>query len=113
MGDALRDRATRRAALSAGATLPTQPFPSLAIALSALLLRRWGHDTSRCDASFHDGMLKDARALGDRVGTNGRPIDWKFATEEDNRVDVLLVGGHSSAASAPALRGSMDWSTCS
>ncbi|MDJ0893854.1 MAG: Dyp-type peroxidase [Alphaproteobacteria bacterium] len=96
MEQSLRDKEARRAALIAGMDVPAQPSPSLAIGFSANALRLWGHDTSAFDLSFHEGMFRDAEALGDRLGDDRVPVDWTFGTREQNRADVLLISGHSS-----------------
>ena len=96
MGQSLHDREMRRTAFVTGSEIPVQPFPSLALSFSAAVLRRWGIDTSSFDLSYHEGMFRDAEALGDPLGDDRVPVDWTFAAAEQNRADILLVAGHSS-----------------
>lgn len=95
MADSLHMKGLRREAAIAGLATPTQEIPSLALSLAATALRIWGHDTSGFDSSFQMGMRADAVSLGDPIGQDSKPVDWTFETSEDNRVDVLLIAGHS------------------
>ncbi len=98
MVDSLRMRELRREAAIAGLPYPRQEAPSLVISIAATALRLWGHDTSGFDPSFHGGMRDDAASLGDPIGSASRPVDWTFGTGEQDRVDVLLIAGHSEEA---------------
>lgn len=95
LADSLREKDARREAAIMGLARPSQDTVSLSLAISAATLRSWGHDTSGFDLSFHEGMLKDAASLGDPVGADFVPLEWSFAKGEDDRVDLLLVAGHS------------------
>ncbi len=95
MADSLRAKDQRREAIISGIHVPSQQSPSLAISLAATAIRGWGFDTSGFDLSFHEGMRVDANALGDPIGDGSIPSDWTFNKGDDDRVDVLLVAGHS------------------
>lgn len=95
MAESLRHKEARRQAARQGAPRPTQPTPSLSIALAATALRAWGHDTQTFDPSFHTGMRADAASLGDPMETPQRPHDWTFNNQQDAQVDILLIAGHS------------------
>ncbi len=95
MAQSLDEKASRRTALLAGRSRPTQQVPSLALSIGASALRAWGFDTSSYDPSFHGGMRADAASLGDPIDDGAVPTDWTFATGDDDRVDVLLIAGHS------------------
>jgi Dyp-type peroxidase family len=98
MSESLGERETRREAVIMGLPRPGQQKISLALAIAATTLRSWGHDTSGFDPSFDDGMTNDAKSLGDPVGDDSVPLEWQFATNEDNRADLLLIAGHSEKA---------------
>ena len=89
MESSLRSKTLRREAAISGLPQPEQQAPSLAISIAATGLQAWGHDTTQFDLSYRLGMIEDTNSLGDLVE------DWQFATKDENRVDVLLVGGHS------------------
>ncbi|PMR69222.1 Dyp-type peroxidase [Halomonas heilongjiangensis] len=95
MADSLHLKGSRREAAVAGLPRPMQQIPLLALSIAATALRAWGHDTSGFDLSFHMGMRADAASLGDPIGQDSIPVDWTFETSEDDRVDVLLIAGHS------------------
>lgn len=98
MADSLKEKDARREAAITGLARPDQKSVSLALAISGNALRSWGYDTSGFDLSFHEGMLKDAASLGDPVDNDSLPLEWTFAKGEDNRIDILLIGGHSDLA---------------
>lgn len=99
MGESLTDKRARRAALQRSEAPPTQTAPSLAMAFSATALRTWGLNVSSFDSAFQRGMREDAAALGDVMAPNStRPADWTFNATADDRVDVLLIGGHPERA---------------
>ncbi len=104
MNQAIRDRLARRYAYRAGET-PRQPFASLGISVSAAALEMWGFGLDGLDLSFREGMFQDAEALGDPLGPDRRPLDWTFSQDDQSRVHVLLVAGHSSE---DALHAAMD-----
>ncbi len=95
LSSSLHEKNARREAAIMGLDRPAQDTVSLGLAISATTLRSWGHNTSGFDLSFHEGMLKDAASLGDPVGADFVPLEWSFAKGEDDRVDLLLVAGHS------------------
>lgn len=41
-------------------------------------------------------MQNDLRTLGDPLDGDDQPVDWKFGHRDDARIDLLLVGGHST-----------------
>ena len=96
MADSLGNKESRREFMLRGTPIPTQPAPSLAISVAATAVRAWGFDTRGFDTSFHAGMRVDAAALGDCIGSNSIPEDWTFNVEDNDRVDVLIVAGHST-----------------
>jgi len=98
MEESLGERRRRGDAAFHSLPRPMQQKPSLAISIAATALRSWGVDTSGFDPSFHAGMRADAAELGDHIGHDSVPTDWTFDTGEDDRVDVLLVAGHSERA---------------
>lgn len=109
MSASLEQKDVRRDAFARGSKPAMEGPPSLSISLAASALRAWGHDLGRFDPSFQMGMLADAEALGDPLGADRLPADWVFGRGEADRVDVLLVAGHSESR---VLRSAVDaWLT--
>jgi Dyp-type peroxidase family len=95
MASSLCLKGLRRDAAAADLPRPAQNSASLSISIGATALRAWGIDTSGFDLSYHAGMRSDAVSLGDPIGPDLRPLDWTLDTDNEDRVDVLLIGGHS------------------
>jgi Dyp-type peroxidase family len=96
----------RRAAFSS--KLPVLPLSGLAqaLALSATGLRALGIDPARIpDAIFVGGAGQDAVNLGDEVDRSGRPIGWKFGSDDASDLDVLIV---IAAADRPSVEARAD-----
>jgi len=97
MAESLFSKSLRRETAMAGLNRPAQEKASLAISVAATALRIWGYDTAGFDSSFDAGMRADAASLGDPIGQDSMPVDWRFNTTEHNRVDVLLIAGHTDS----------------
>ncbi len=101
MAKALHHRDLRREAKQQGEPVP--PIASLAIAFSAQALARLGMPTAGADPNFDRGMLQDLRTIGDPLGEDDLPSDWRFGHTDETRIDLLLVGGESSEPSLNSL----------
>ncbi|MDR6495626.1 Dyp-type peroxidase family [Paraburkholderia terricola] len=94
-------KAARRTALTMGEPAPLLPKLAQALAISATGLRVLGVDPAKVpDAIFGGGAGIDAVNLGDDVDGSGRPIGWKFGSDDSSDLDVLII---IAAADRPSV----------